>query len=584
MDDARRRWIAPGAIAFLLVFDALCSGAAKLEDIPALIEKTASPRLGVTREQEETARSIGSLGPDAIPYLLPLLKHEDEGVRRLTSCILGGMNGLTEEHLEALMESRLRGDGWIPRAIARVGTPRAIAFLVDELKKEKRTHTQLAVAFQMLGERGVPYLVELIETGPIDNELQAAVVYVFGELQDQAQPAVIPLTEFISGKQGNDASVRCAMLALGAIGPKACSSVPALLKIAKDGPESLTRTADQALLTMGVPEAVTGLLRRLEVEPSLPVFRDIALLKENGKAAGPTVVAYLRHDNSGIRIAAARALGYVGYAEASPDLTKLLHADDWRLVHVSAESLGRLHARDAVGPLGEIAKSHWYPVVREAAKKAIRVIQGKASYESRYHPKNFPLEFFDYFGAGVFDNPEAAEDARPNRNRSLVDQKDRLSPEQLKKLTYNVEIVSLGTSKDDRSAERRVTTRPQVPSVGLKVDGGYLVGSDRGEWGGELVFIDAEGKQTTLLGENIYGIHRMASGLVALAGYGHFTSEGVLFRVSRGEDGAWRASSWKVLPGTPRVSGVLANGNLFVACEGGSVEVSPAGEIKMARN
>ncbi len=98
----------------------------------------------------------------------------------------------------------------------------------------------------------------------------------------------------------------------------------------------------------------------------------------------------------------------------------------------------------------------------------------------------------------------------------------------------------------------------------------------------ELLFIDLTGKRTSLWG-NTQGIHRMASGIVAVTGYGHFTNDGMLVKVFRGQDGSWQASRWKSLPGCPRRSTMLANGNVRIDCgSSGCVEITAEGDITMA--
>ena len=56
-------------------------------------------------------------------------------LRELASYVLSDAEGLTEEHLDTLIESRCQGDVWIPPAIARVGTSKAITFLVEEVRR-----------------------------------------------------------------------------------------------------------------------------------------------------------------------------------------------------------------------------------------------------------------------------------------------------------------------------------------------------------------------------------------------------------------------------------------------------------------
>src|ERR1700678_3576222 len=98
-------------------------------DVGALIEKpkgATSKDNGISDQGQEIAKELQHIGPEAIPYLLPLLRDNDKAVRDLASYALRDIDGLKEEHLDALIDSCRRGDGWIPPAIARIGTPKAV--------------------------------------------------------------------------------------------------------------------------------------------------------------------------------------------------------------------------------------------------------------------------------------------------------------------------------------------------------------------------------------------------------------------------------------------------------------------------
>ncbi len=73
-------------------------------------------------------------------------------------------------------------------------------------------------------------------------------------------------------------------------------------------------------------------------------------------------------------------------------------------------------------------------------------------------------------------------------------------------------------------------------------------------------------------------------GVVVVTGLLHLgINEGMIYQVSRGVDGAWEATKWRALPGGPESSGLLKNGDLLVKCSlGGSVEISPQGNMRMA--
>ena len=277
-------------------------------------------------------------------------------------------------------------------------------------------------------------------------------------------------------------------------------------------------------------------------------------------------------------------MGRIGYSEGIPHLIKLLKTeDDWRLVYVSAESLGRLHAVEAIQALTDVSKGHWYRHVRLAAERAILVIQGQITYAPQDREAKAVLVPADFVGIEMFD--EASREPNLWRNHPpYVDQPDHLDKEQLRRLAYKAQIGYLDPNAEGGIMKPSFRTVEQVPEVGIQVADGYLLGSDRGEFGGELVFVDSSGRQTTLLSENVHEICAMPFGIVAVTGLSHLgMGGGDLFKVWKGDDGAWRTSRWRVLPDAPSTAGMLASGNLYVGCYRGSVEVSPSGDIKMAR-
>lgn len=121
-----------------------------------------------------------------------------------------------------------------------------------------------------------------------------------------------------------------------------------------------------------------------------------------------------------------------------------------------------------------------------------------------------------------------------------------------------------------------------APKFGLTVDGGVLAGTNRGEWGGELVLLRPDAGQQLLLEKNVAGIHRLGAHVVVVTGLAHLgLREGALYRVAPGADGRLKATMWRVLPGAPARSAVLPDGRLFVSCTGGDVMVDEAGTISL---
>jgi hypothetical protein len=81
---------------------------------------------------------------------------------------------------------------------------------------------------------------------------------------------------------------------------------------------------------------------------------------------------------------------------------------------------------------------------------------------------------------------------------------------------------------------------------------GVLLGSDRGEWGGELVFRDRDGKFHQLINRDVHGIVRTPSGIVVFVGLAHLSSStGGIYRVDLDDDGTVAATLIHDLHGSP---------------------------------
>ena len=156
-----------------------------------------------------------------------------------------------------------------------------------------------------------------------------------------------------------------------------------------------------AIRNIGSAEATPFFVRILENETTAfqrtITVRDIANLHERGRSAGPAVLPYLEHSDWDLRVAAARALGYIGYSPAADGLIKLLDCEeDWRVVLSAVESLARLNAHKALPKLAVISRSHWYPPVRRMAARAVKSLKSGAPFKSGFENENFPTEFFGY--------------------------------------------------------------------------------------------------------------------------------------------------------------------------------------------
>jgi HEAT repeat protein len=543
-----------------------------LESLLARVPDVARGGDGVGSDEQALAKAIQAHGQAAIPYVLPLLKSERANVRGFAGYVISDLDGLTEANLDALMAAMRSGDGWIAPAIGRIGTPKAIGFLVAQFRANPERHTQTTAALEIAGAPAAAALARVLEDShPVSSEYVDGICHVFSEMGATASAAVEALLGIATSKRFLIDNRFRAVRAIGCVGLGARPAIAKLRALASED-RRFADGVDSAVMQIGSPEAASSYAARLRVHPTDILLRDIAEKGENLRDVGPAVVEELSSDDWDLRVAAARALGYIGFVQAESALVATLSdVRDWRLPYVSAESLGRLHAQGALPALSKLKTEHWYPPVREAASKAIEVIEHGGQYTSKFPPFNFPLEFFAY---RMLDGIDVTDHLHPTIKTGA----DELTRSDLSSLGYDAKRVGYD------SVEHRWRESPirAAPVCGLRVKGGVLVGSSRGEWGGELVYLDGRGAAHQVVPGNTNAVHRMPFGVVAVTGLAHLLmSEGVLYIIENSDTG-FKARKWRMLPGAPKKSGFLEDGNLFIACDGGDIVITPAGEMRMA--
>ena len=561
---------------FYLLLQSTANGSVESDrdaDLAALVASisTVHDGSGISQSDTELVRRLQAYKASAIPYLLPLLESKEKRIRDFAGYVLRDQKGITEEHLPALIAALKRGNGWIPPAIGRIRTPAAIRSLVANLESYPESNTQVTFALALAGEPAVPYLVALLGTrGAASDDLSDTLCQIFADINSETSSDL--LLKIASDARVGRTNRLHAVKDIGCIRGNARRAIPALQKMAAADPVHFGPVVDATIMKIGTAESVPYFVKALRSTPDIQALRQIAALHENGRAAGPVLVEFLVNLDPALRVGAARALGYIGYTPAAKQLLPLLQvADDWELAFVTAESLGRIQAQQAIPALERLASSHWYPPVVTAASFAIKVIKGEAAYAS---PQDtFPQAFFE------FQDPVDVSSGFPPRlpRPASVNMPGTLTKEALAKLRYDIETFTWNRGG------KRIQRSSNSPTCGLKTADGYIVGRDSGEWGGELAWVTEHSSTKILLKENTHGIYRLPFGILAVTGLAHLNlNHGAIFLVEPVESGGYRAKRWQRLSGAPSFSGQLVNGNLFISTVGGDVVITPEGRIEMA--
>lgn len=125
------------------------------------------------------------------------------------------------------------------------------------------------------------------------------------------------------------------------------------------------------------------------------------------------------------------------------------------------------------------------------------------------------------------------------------------------------------------------------PTVALWTAYGRLLGSDRGEFGGELVLADEEHPEAQprlLYQANIEDLFLMKYGVIATTGYFHMDQDfGSILLVTFSESGKPNVREIFKLPAGVFSSWVLRNGKLLVNTSAGSFAISSPTSIEQVR-
>jgi hypothetical protein len=308
-------------------------------------------------------------------------------------------------------------------------------------------------------------------------------------------------------------------------------------------------------------------------------LRGIAELGRGGYSAGPALVGLLDSDDWLVRVAAARTLGIIGYRDSITRLRKVLQEpQDWRLIWVTARSLWQLKAKEAVVDLRAVSRNHWYPSVREMADRAADAIASQHWLPEPEPTPNMSIDFYDWLSVAQRNEPCATVEVA-NGDEVLTVSLSGFDRQP------GGDTLPEGVFSSTDSTDERAINNPELGMgrvVALQVVGGWLAGQNRGEWGGQLVFVEPEGPSQLLLNKNVFAIYRLVTGVyvVAAAEISAF-GEAAIYRAASSPDGRWTVEPVAILPRWLTASAVVGTESIVVAAKGGTVLFNGSEDLTM---
>ncbi len=541
--------------------------------------------------QEDMLASRLQAMPGVAEAMVPLLSDKDPGVAQLAAYVLRDVKQIDPKHLPAIRAGLDRDLGWLAPALVRIGTDEAAAEAVKRLLAQNDTGNQEGHAVVLFGNQAIPHIVAAARCrdGCKNPETHRFLASMLHEMVVDARLIVPELLAICEDPSVPDNTARGTLEMIGALKERALPWQDNVEALAKKRP-ALGQDVEEVLIAIHGDRAATLLVERLRRDPDEMLLRDIAALGDRGRSAAPDIEPLLKHVNPDLREMAAVALGHVGDEKNIPALLVALDdPTDVRLNLQAAEALGRMRALSAKPSLERAAKTHWHPWVRDAAKSALLWIPRP---RLKGAPDRRTLFGFERRREIDCESPVAEYVELPVRLKSS----ERRGPGQLARLQYTATAISYGPPEGtapnadgvvavtESTMVRHEKAVTRTPQVALRTGDGWLAGSDRGEWGGELMWLGDDGKRYRIFDGNIQDIHRLGNRYVAVSGIAHMsTNAGALLDLSMNDHGRWHATSWRVLPGAPRSSGVTKQGELLVnTYEGGAVLVDAQGRMRMA--
>jgi hypothetical protein len=113
-------------------------------------------------------------------------------------------------------------------------------------------------------------------------------------------------------------------------------------------------------------------------------------------------------------------------------------------------------------------------------------------------------------------------------------------------------------------------------------ENGWLIGADAGEWGGNLFWLNSDGKsKTELLNDNIRGIVKVGKDIFILSGMAHLgIDEGKIYKLTTDEKGTLKIQLLADLKTQPQSFIVENDESFLVALNDKILRIKTSGEIK----
>jgi len=494
---------------------------------------------------EVIARKLERFGVQAKLELLERATGSDPGRHRSATQILAYWKDWDAKDISALQAAlKAEPGGWAASALEEIATPDAIRVLVSDIPHGEGNFTEAAL--ERLSLNAAPYMLPAFEDDAASAEAARIIEgMLHPPTEFTTQWVVVALDEQKPTRQRIGA-----LRAIGALGIKAKSAGIQLHGLLAN--EALKIEAGKTLRALRDPIVAVDTAKACQ--PSAEQFdflalksslclREIAEFGPDGQAAGEYLTPFLTSPNGAEQAYGILTLGFLGYAPATAKFEDALSSKDWRIVYAAISSVGWMGDKQAISALNKLASGFWMAEIRKQAALTVSALQTSKGVVER--------------GSWVVD------DRGVPRDPTWV-------------ITEGADGIR-SSCKSNRwqwqSQTFALTPDPEAEAHALRFRienmAGELIGTDHGEWGGSLTWVPFPGTPTVLDRDNVHGLEYADEGSIVLFGLAHLGfNYGYALKVIRKVDGTWEQTELARLPGEPRGSVRMDNGDIAVLSGG----------------
>lgn len=529
-------------LIFLLQGVHFCFGQTKaekkaVEQINILLKiQTQADYEGISLEERKVAKNLSYTPAEAIPLLIPLLKHPKYQIRKRAGYAIFEIGNIDSIYLPQVSEALVEGNLWVAYAVARIGNRAALLSLFKTLELFPQTESVLTHAIIKTGIKSEPYLLSYLKNAEkCDYQFMRCIQYIYENSDSGTNFDFKKLEQIILDANYNKKTKYWAIACLGAIGPRAAAADKSLILLLSTDYGPFNQQVINALFRIKSPFSAELLLNEIENPPD-PIerkylMRSISELGPLAKPSGARIMKYLATQDWDLKVSVVRTIGLINYQIAIPEIIELSGCEqDWRLAYASIQALADLNATEAIPHLKSIAKTHWNKEVRKFAK----IIFSKLK-----RPKNKNNKFNKY---------------------------------------YNLNFFTYGSKKF------RIMQRICVfPNFNQKINHnkGTITTEYQGEFGGNITFTDSIGKKIIIDGICVKSIHTWNNKIIVLTGLNHLGSDdGEVYEMKLTKD-SFELNQILTLPSSPKGIRVHRK-HIKVICKQQSLKISKDFKISSA--